>query len=122
LCYYIFFFPWFDAILGWFLFGGLISIAKFGCLVTVVISRSNYGFLYALIDEQLIGMLKPSIEKCLVYTEVFRKKCCNFIVMFTTTILQSLVSLCINEMSDVHLSQLKTMLSETMKKIENKTK
>jgi len=117
-----FFFPWFDALLGWFIFGGLISIAKFGFLVMVVVTHSKYTFLYILIDEQLVGMLEPWIQKALVFTENFRKQLDNQIVLISTSILQSIINLLINEISDQNLLKLKDMIGKTMEKIENKTK
>jgi len=121
-CAIIFFFPWFDALLGWFIFGGLISIAKFGFLVMVVVSRSKYTFLYMLIDEQFVAMLEPSIKKTLSLTENFRKQVENQIVLISTQILSSIINLLINEMSDQNLLKLKNMIGKTMEKIEKKTK
>jgi len=121
-CAIIFFFPWFDALFGWFIFGGLISIAKFIFLIMVVVSRSKYTFLYLFIDEQFVGFLEPWVKKILSLTENYRKQVENQVALVSTAILLSIINLLINEMSDQNVLKLKKMIGNTMDKIESKTK
>jgi len=117
-CGIIFFFPWFDRILGWFLFGGLIGIMKFILLLMVVVTRSKYGFVYKLIEEQFSSFVEPWVQKSLKFTEVFRTQVCNFTLVFLTSTHQSLISLLLNETSNECCRLLKNNLNKTIEIIK----
>lgn len=110
----IFFFPWFDRILGWFLFAGLIGIAKFILLIMVVVTRSNYRFIYVLIEQNFLSLVEPWVKKALILTEDFRSQFCDFTLICLTSGHQWLIQLLINEMSNEKVQTLKKTLNNSI--------
>lgn len=68
----LFIFPWIDSILGLFLFSGVVGCVKLLLLILVVVGRTNYGFIYKLIEEQFLGFLQPYIQQGLDQSKDFR--------------------------------------------------
>jgi len=110
----VFFFPWFDKILGWFLFAGLIGILKLMLLIMVVVTRSKYGFLYKLIEEQFSSWVEPSVKKALKFSEGFRTQACDLFLIFLTSINQELIHLLITDVSNENLKSVRKNLNNMM--------
>jgi len=122
LIFVIYLFPWLEQIFGWFMIGGILTMAKLATLFAVVISEKGYGWMYKLVEEQFMPIIEPYINQLLEYSSGFRTTFCDLLVLGLHHCFQYIVYLCKSQMSVESLNLLGKNLLVTFQLIQNDEK
>jgi len=122
LIFVIYLFPWLEQIFGWFMMGGILTIAKLATLFAVVISEKGYGWMYKLVEEQFMPFLEPYINQLIEYSSGFRTTICDMVVLGLHYCFQYIVYLCKSQMSLENLNILAKNLVVTLHIVQNDEK
>mmetsp|Transcript_29315 Transcript_29315/g.46518 ORF Transcript_29315/g.46518 Transcript_29315/m.46518 type:complete len:198 (-) Transcript_29315:267-860(-) len=115
----LFLFPWLEYFLSWFLFAGLVGLIKFGILFMVVASqKKGYGFLYMLIDEQIIPLIEPYVQLGMKRSEGMRTQLCSTLVLWLALIQRNVTRILIPSVGDQHLYYLSKAVSKISKDVQ----
>jgi len=109
----LFLFPWIEWVLSWIMLGSIMTTLKVILLLAVAINEKQLGFVYKLMEEQVMPAVEPYVQRLLKETKGLRSKACDTILFAATEMHQWLMRLLVSQCDSQHLDELKSQTKKT---------